>query len=304
MRFRFSLAVWGDWHIDQFIRHGLPSLKTPGNLDAIDYIISVWTRPADFERLKAVLEGTSFELRATIADDTGGWQEVANITIQSYAIQDIVAAGQAGEVWGLLAPDMVWSEGTFALYRKLLETGRKIIFRPLLRVDSDQVGTIQQFDVRHLAKMALENEHSVGQIYRADTDRFTTHPETIIWPAPDGRLHQTISADAVLFIANQASITPQFLCDEPFNDQTMAVIRDSDESVALAMCPANKHYEWQNGGGPLTPDSVRRFRTGFPSPTIHGLAQRPYRLHIGDTESSRWADVEQRANAFIAEVFK
>jgi hypothetical protein len=303
VRFRFSLAVWGDWHINQLISHALPSLKASGNLDAIDYVIVVNTRPADVERLRAALEGVNIDLHAPIADGTDGAdQGTANCTIQSYAAQDIPAAAAAGEVWGLLAPDMVWSEGTFALYRQLIEAGKKIIFRPLLRVDSDKAGTIREFGNRHLAKLALECEHSVGQIYRADSEHFTTHSETIIWPAPDGRLHMTVSADAVLFVANKTIITPQFLCGEEFGDQ-MAVITDSDESVALAMCPADKHYEWQNGGSPLSPDLIRNFMRCYPSPAFRGLFARPYRLHSGDTDPTRWAEAEQRAAAFIAEVF-
>lgn len=303
MKWRFSLAVWGDWHINQLIAHGLPSLKASGNLDAIDYVIAVYTRPADFERLRVALEGVNAELHTPIAEDIGGWQEVANITIQEYAAQDIQTAVAAGEVWGLLAPDMVWSEGTFAHYRQLIEAGKKVIFRPLLRVDSDQAGTIEQFGTRHLAKLALECEHSIGKLYRADAEHFTSHAETIIWPAPDGRLHQTISADVVLCVANKMDISPQFLSGEEFGDQ-MAVIRDSDKSVALAMCPADKHYEWQNGNGPLSPASVRNFQAGFPSPALRGLAERPYRLHSEDTDPANWAEVEQRARDFIAKVFE
>lgn len=303
MMFRFSLAVWGDWHIDQFVRNALPSLKAPGNLDAIDYVIAVHTRPADVERLRAALEGVNAELLAPIADDTAGDQTTANVTIQGYAARDIQAAVAAGEVWGLLAPDMVWSEGTFALYRQLLEAGNRMVFRPLLRVDSEKAGTIREFGARHLAALALDHEHSVGGIYRADAERFTTHTETIIWPAPDGRLHQTISTDVVLCVANRTRITPQFLSAEQFVDG-MAVVTDSDQSVALAMCQPEKHYEWQYGRGPLTPELVREFMKNYPSPALRGLASRPYRLHAGDLDPARWEEVERRAADFIDAVFE
>lgn len=302
MRFRFSLAVWGQWHIDQFITNALPSLKAPGNLDSIDYVIAAYTRSKDYAQMKSALEGVKAELSAPIPDDTGDWQEIANCTIQSYAAQDIRTAVTANEVWGLLAPDMVWSEGTFALYSNLVDAGNKAIFRPLLRVDADKTGKIEDFSKRNLARLALECEHDIGKIYRADAEHFTTHPEAIIWPAPDGRLHQTISADVVLCVAQKMDISSQFLSAAPFGD--MAVITDSDESVALAMCPADKFYGWQHGSGRLTPTLVRNFVVSFPSPAIRSIAERPYRLHCEDTESSRWTEVEQKANAFIAEVFK
>ena len=40
MRFHFTLAVWGEWHLNQLETHGIPSLRAPGNLDAVDYHIS------------------------------------------------------------------------------------------------------------------------------------------------------------------------------------------------------------------------------------------------------------------------
>ena len=302
MRFRFSLAVWGEWHVGQFVAHGLPSLKARGNLDAIDHVVAVHTRPADLERLRVALDGVNAELEAPIADDAGGEQAEANSTIHGHAERDFNAAADAGDVWVLLAPDMVWSEGTFALYRRLIEAGNKAIFRPLLRVDADKAGTIREFGARHLAGLAMECEHAMGGLYRADAERFTTHAEAIIWPAPDGRLHQTISADVVLCVANAMNVTPQFLSAESFGDR-MAVVADSDDSVALAMCQADKFYGWQKGNGPLTPLLVREFMTMYPSPAARGLASRPYRLHAGDTDPSRWAEAERRAAGFVDEVF-
>ena len=84
----------------------------------------------------------------------------------------------------------------------------------------------------------------------------------------------------------------------------MAVIRDSDESIALAMCPTDKFYGWQNGNGPLTPALIKNFVVSFPSPAIRGLAERPYRLHSEDTDASHWVEVEQRAADFINKVFE
>jgi hypothetical protein len=302
MRFRLTLVVWGDWHVGQLVAHGLPSLRASGNLDAVDYVISAHTRPADLGRVAAALEGLNAELRAPIADDTGGDQTAANSTIYGYSAQDIRAAAAAGEAWGQLAPDMVWSEGTFARYRQLIEAGNRVVFRPLLRVDAEKTGTIREFGRRHLARLALECEHEMGKIYRADAQRFTTHAEAIVWLAPDGRLHQTISADVALCVANRTPMTPQFLSDEEFCPG-MAVVADSDDSVALAMCPADKHYEWQLGAGPLSPSLVREFLATYPSPACRGLAGRPYRLHAVDTDPASWAEAERRAADFIAQVF-
>ena len=301
MKFRFTLVVWGDWHVGQFVENGLPSLRAAGNFDAVDHVVCVHALAADAERLRAALDGVNFEMQAPIPDP-GAFQAVANGMIHACAQRDFAEAAHLGDAWGLLAPDMVWSEGTFALYRRLIEAGNKAVFRPLLRVDSEEAGTVREFGARHLAALALDLEHAMGKLYRPDAEHFTTHTEAIIWPAPDGRLHQTISADVVLCVPSRTPITPQFLCGEPFNGE-MAVVGDSDESVALAMTPPDKDYQWQSGAhGRLSPALVRSFLLMYPSPAWRGLAARPYRLHAGDTEPSQWEETERRADEFAKEI--
>lgn len=302
MRFLLTLAVWGDWHIDQLVRNALPSLRAPGNLDAVDYVISVHTRAREADRVMSALAGANIEIRAPIPENTGSAQAIANGAIHHCARLDFERASAAGEVWGLLAPDMVWSEGSFALYRRLIEGGNKAVFRPLLRVDSALAGTVREFGNRHLAKLALDCEHEMGRLYRADADGFTTHTEAIIWTAPDGRLHQTISADVVLCLARETGVTGQFLCAEEYNGR-MAAVRDSDESVALAMTPPDKDYEWQSGGAtPLSPTLIRAFLSAYPSAAWRGLGAQTYRLHAGDTDAARWVEVERRAIDFIESI--
>jgi hypothetical protein len=303
MRFRFTFVVWGDWHIDQFVKHGLPSLRAPGNLDAIDHHISADTRPADYERVKAVLAGLNADVRVTVGDDTGSDQGTANNTVFGRNVEDRIEAGRRGEAWALLAPDMVWGEGTFAHYRRLFEAGKKAVFRPLLRVDSDKAGTITDFSKRALAKVALESEHDIAKkFYRADGDLFSSHAEMIIWPAPGGLINKTITAEVQVcvpsFSLNGQGVAPDLRPDE------IAVMQDSDESICLAMTAPGKDFSWLLGQGPLRLDTVRAFLKWYHSPTCRHIASASYRLHDRDISSQEWEAVERHADDFIRRVFE
>ena len=302
MRFRLTLAAWGDWHLGQLEAHGLPSLRAPGNLDAVDYYISAHTRPTDRDRLAAALEGLDADVKTPLPDDVRGDQGTANNTVHACKAQDYAAAAAAGEAWALLSPDMVWGEGTWAHHRAAFEAGRTIIYRPLLRVDADRAGTIGDFRRRALAAVALEHEHGVArQFYRADGRLFSSHAELVIWSAPGGLLNKTITAEMQTCVAGRMPHM-EFITPEA-DEGKLLVVADSDEAITLAMAPPGKDFSHVAGTGPLTPGIVRAFADWYRSPATELIARRSYRLHAGDVDPAEWAEVERRADAFIAEVF-
>ena len=195
MKFIFTLSVWADWHVNQFFKNALPSLRAPGNLDSVDYRISVHTCPCDVEGLRKALAGLVYDVEATLPDNITSDRNAAHPVVSRFKEEDRAAAGD-GDVWLLLAPDMVWAQGTLAYYRHLFEQGKKAIFRPLLRVDSDKAGTIADFSNRALAKVALESEHDlVKKFYRASGPHFSRHAEMVTWEAPGGLVNQTVDDD-------------------------------------------------------------------------------------------------------------
>lgn len=304
MRFRFTLTLWGDWHISQLEKHGLPSLKAPGNLDAIDYHISVNTRPADRERVTAALQGLNFDIKTPLRDDIGSDQGTANDTVFTRNVEDRMAAIAAGEAWGLLSPDMVWGEGTWAHHRYVLESGKWAIFRPLLRVDASMAGTIADFSKRNLARIALECEHSVAKTYyRADGEKFSNHAEMIIWPAPGGLINRTITAEVPVCIPSRVPLHGGGLAAIPLENE-MHVVADSDEAIALAMAQPDKDMSWLANDDPISVEKVRGFLRAYDSPASRFVAWRSYWLHADDVVHGEWLEPERRLNEFIRKVFE
>lgn len=303
MKFVFTLSVWADWHVNQFFKNALPSLRAPGNLDSVDYRISVHTCPCDVEGLRKALAGLVYDVEATLPDNITSDRNAAHPVVSRFKEEDRAAAGD-GDVWLLLAPDMVWAQGTLAYYRHLFEQGKKAIFRPLLRVDSDKAGTIADFSNRALAKVALESEHDlVKKFYRASGPHFSRHAEMVTWEAPGGLVNQTITAEMQVCLAKLELFGPHNLAPDLSPDE-MAVIRDSDEGITLAMMASNADVKWLDGAMSLTPRFVEDFLRWYPSPASRHIASRPYRLHAKDIDAAEepaWREVERRAKALIEE---
>ena len=302
MKFCLTIVAWGDWHLDQLETHGLPSLRAPGNLDEIYYRISAWTRPADEARLSLLLSGLKADVKFTLHDDVKGDQATANSTVQACNVWDRTVAAKNREAWGLVAPDMVWGEGAWAHHRYALEHGKRAVFRPLLRVDSSKTGTIRDFSKRNLARLALECEHQTSKdFYRADGRQFSAHPEMIIWDAPGGLINRTTTADVQTCFPAAVELNGVGLPRYSLKD-SMEVVTDSDQMIALAMAAPDKTFLFR-GNKPLSIDGVRGFLRTFPSPACRYVAQHSYRLHDRDIDFSAWEEPERRAQEFIDRVF-
>jgi hypothetical protein len=304
VKFWLTLVVWGDWHLSQFEAHGLPSLRAPGNLEAVDYRIAAYTRPSDVARLQSVLHGFPATILAALPDDLKCEQATADATLRHYYGQDRADAARFGEAWMQVAPDMVWGEGTLLHHKRALEAGKKAIFRPLLRVDSSLTGTIKHFSRCYLASLALRWEHEMARtFYRADGTKFSPHAEMIIWEAPGGLLNQTVTA--AVQTCNPAAVRLNWatlLEDEP--DDTLEVVTDSDQVITLAMCPPDKPFLFGHGAVKLAPETVRGFLRGYSSPASSYIMRRPYRLHCEDIRYlETWGIQERRALRFASEVF-
>lgn len=306
MRFIFTLSIWADWHIDQFVRNALPSLMAPGNLDAVDYCISVHTTPGDAGPLMKALAGLVFDIKTTVPDNMTNDRAGTHPTVFTHKEADRAAAGE-GDVWALLAPDMVWAEGTFDYYRRLIETGKKAIFRPLLRVDSERAGTITDFSKRALARVALKAEHDVvKKHYRAQGQQFSRHTEMVTWHAPGGLINKTITPEVQVCLAKLELLGEHRLAPELTPDE-MAVICDSDEGITLAMTAPDANMEWLCGTVPLTLPFIRDFVGQYPSPVCRYVASKSYRLHDRDIDATQeplWRQLEQHADEFIETAFE
>jgi hypothetical protein len=303
VKFCLTIVVWGDWHLDQLEAHGLPSLRAPGNLDAIDYRISAWTRPADLPRLMKLLNGMPAFISILLPNDVKGDQATANAAVYACNCRDQAEAAERGEAWMQIAPDMVWGWGTLDHHRRALESGKNVVFRPLLRVDASKTGTIKNFDKEHLAKVALDCEHSMATTYyRADGKHFSPHAEMVIWDAPGGLLNQTITAEVQTCVPSRVRLSPDRILATAWLDE-IEVVTDSDDVITLAMCPPDKEFLFR-GNKPLTPETVRAFLRTYPSEVSRLLMQRPYWLHADYLDRSPWVWTEIRALDFANKVFE
>lgn len=304
MKFRLTCPVWGEWHVNAFLRYGLPSLQASGNLDAIDYTLAIHTTPRDAARLMPALRGLNREVYTPLYGAQPAGLASAVDTQQRLHRFDRAKARATGSIWACVPPDVVWAEGTFAHYRDLLEAGKTVVFHHMPRVALEPAArALEYFGKRHLARVALDFEHPLGLMYRADNPTFPKHAELVLWPAGnDGLVCRLLAAEIKVADPSKVPINDVAQLDRPIGDR-MAVISDSDEAMALSLAPVYKDADWARDGAPLSAETVRAFLEQYPSPATRELARHSYRLHAGNVSLASWAAAERQADALMAEVF-
>jgi hypothetical protein len=294
--------VWGDWHISQFIKHGLPSLKAPGNLDAIDYVIAVHTTPRDIGKLMPALRGVKTEFYTSIPDKLPAHLSSAVDVQQAIHRGERGLAERTGAMWACLPPDVVWGEHSWALYRKFFEAGKWAIFQHMPRATDDAGAAFYDYSKRHLARVALDFEHPLGRMYRADNPTFPKHAELIIWPAPHGLLTRLLASEIKVCDPSKVAVNRMAQSARTLGDRA-AVIQDSDEAIAISLASVHKDEDWTRDGVPLSAQVVRSFLGDYPSPATRDLARYSYRLHADEADPASWLAAERRADNLMASIF-
>lgn len=303
MKFRLTCAVWGDWHINAFLRYGLPSLQAAGNLEAIDYVLEIHTSPRDVGKLLPGLRHVNREIYTSLYNvPEGGLANAidAQQRIHRFGRQK---ARETRSIWACVPPDVVWGEGTFARYRALIESGKEVIFHHMPRVNGETAKPVLEcFTKRHLARVALDFEHELGRMYRATNEKFPNHAELILWQAGAGLLCRLLAAEIKLADPLKVPINDVAQVGRPLGS-SFAVIQDADEAIALSLAQPYKDSDWARDGAPLSAQTVRSFLTRYPSPATRELARYSYRLHAGDVSPAAWAAAERQADALMAQIF-
>ena len=210
MHFDIVVALWGDLYRELFLKVCLPSLNTPGNLDALasagSATLLIYTTRADEAAIHEapIIEHlpSAIELRTVVVDGIGESNRIADgyrdlTKCHQLAVRD---AAERNSVMVFLPGDGVWSEGSFAAMIARLAQGKRAVLTSGLRVnaetyitefaaaflDPEQMTAICRAD--ELMRSISTHLHDVTASCFVDCATFTTWPSVMIWPVDSENL--------------------------------------------------------------------------------------------------------------------
>ncbi|MBV8169520.1 MAG: hypothetical protein JO021_22175, partial [Alphaproteobacteria bacterium] len=300
-------AVWGPWHLDAWLEAALPTLLAPGNLPqlaarhAVAY--QIHTRAGDLARIRAA---PSFERLAAlvpvslqaIPDERQLEDPIqAHNDLWRRAVED---AARSRRYAFLLAPDLVWSDGSLAHVADLLADGKAAVFAAFPRVASNSflpafrarfpaVGEPVALSGRALVALCLEHLHPLMAAHARDSAFFPMHAEMAIWTVRDeGLAVRAFSRELMVFDPARVALNRLLLPDPPLPWDDLHMVEDSDQLFGVSLAPLGKDVAWHTAPWRARPLDVAQWSLAFDSPSNDLVAAAAIRWHVGATTAPPW----------------
>lgn len=321
-----SVAVWGKDYVSFFIDFCLPSLLAPGNLpwlrDRRGSRLILHTRVGDLDTLR---DSTEFaELQSTIATDVRiiGESARAPHDVQHACHREAMhEADKYSAPMVFIAPDAIWSEGTFRRLDELLRADKRVVFLPNVRaVKEDALPTLQRMKnetgnsswltPRALTRIAIDHLHPTSEEYFFEPGRGVKQlPNCLIWNTAAGDLlvrsfhlhpllvfprrrfahfHETIDDDLV-----------RYACPDP-NDHYVVI--NSDEMTCVEFSRRSQFISGICEKGDAA--AVAEWAVNAADSGQWVLFRHTARLHAHPVVPEDWQTIEARAFDISQQIFQ
>jgi hypothetical protein len=328
MKYQFVLSVWGEHYLDIFSKIVLPSLMTSDNLLGFSKYNSefdIYTTPESKRSLLAmpILSALAGFMKIRITEVPGD-----DVTDQNkYKRMNyghrlaIERSAEIDSVLLFLAPDAVFADGTLALARTLVETGKRAVLITGQRAASEPfvTGLNERFNPnksfgmqiypRQLTSLLLRHPHEANTDLIWGNKPFAESPAHILFPVADEGyiLRGFLALPMAVYprIRGQvakSTIDSRWLLDAVPDLTEWHLITDSDLGgvVDVGTRPDQR-------GTPIYPDfpeqHVADWMAGYCDEGHHWMVRQNIYVHHSE-RSELWTDAEMLASATIEKVFE
>ena len=326
MRFHFIMVVWGESFCDLFLDVCLPSLLSPNNLPAFPYrkdsVFVIYTdsrsRPR-IEQSEMYARLTQFmATRISLMDQYLGPNPFE--TFQICHRQAIVGANAEDAALCFLAPDTVWSDGTFRQLARRAASGVRAVMIPGLRLCRESFvpvieevrresgdGTIA-LSSRSLTEIALRHLHPITVSFFWDyrpVNFWTAH--LYWWVEPDGMLARCFHMHPLMIYPEirsefSESIDGDYIAAACRTPGSIYVVQDSDEMLGFEISPLLHCIGALRRLRSKTLD-VATFASRYTNAQHRQFVRYPIRIHAGDL-SPRWEALERSTGRQVERVLQ
>jgi len=312
-----TTAVWGAWHVEQFLTLNLATLLAPGNLPAFCARRRLRYCIFTTERDRLLLEQAPIvgELRRMMAVEFHllSPERLGNpIAAHHHAWE--LATNQAmadGSFVLFMPPDVAWSDRAFTHLAELLDRGLGAVFMTYLRVDQDLFTCAMReharsgafavaIDSRKLVALALECLHPLMAASMISSRRLPIHPEMLFWPGPPGALLlRVLAREFFLFDPSRFAWNRARLAAQPSHPSDLHFVDNSDDLFAVSLAELGKDADWHSRANRADHADIGQWWLNYDSPINDAVVRYKIRWHSGEPGEAAWRRAEARSDRFI-----
>jgi tetratricopeptide (TPR) repeat protein len=317
----FVTPVWGDNHINIFLKIGLPSLLAQGNLPSAaierECRFLIYTRAEEEHRL---IDSDAFRRLETLMPVEVTWIAEPLGDNPHRIMSDCHAAAlhradaeDAAAVF--VPPDCVWSNGSMANLARLVDAGKAMVHISGIRLDRDAMaprlrthlnasGGALTIDARSLVSLGLEHLHAIAKLHFWNEFEGGLMPANLYWSVPgEGlalrcfHLHPLMVKAQKKFCRFESTIDDDLALHACPDESGDYVVTDSDEILAFELSGPERAIAGNFEKG--SAESVAAWMEVGANARHQKLAERPIRVHSCAVTEARWRSIEQESGALI-----
>jgi hypothetical protein len=297
MKLLICCALWGDWHTRVFTEKALPTLLHDSNLPAMSRKLDVewifYTHKHEHDRIYPLVERMGVKTGIVQIQLQNGYKTAWRYGKYESDKRDGIAM--------FLAPDIVWSKGSFDHIADLILAGKRLIFMTHPRGIEDTFSGEPKTG-RELMGTCFEHMHPVNSSEIVGGRPFTKHPEMILWKLKCGYLARMFAREPLIsppeMEFNEVNL-PAFEIDE----DKRAVVLSSDDACGVSLAPLETEQHHYKHGNTFNVDAIRAFLKKNRSSQGKWLASQPVLWRGGEVDKHELMITTKQSQQIVAEAF-
>ena len=323
MKFHVITNVWGERHTDLFLKMTLPNVLSSGNLPALasahNVRYRIYTTPSDRAHIEASEPGRRLAQLMPLDFVTPLGDRVPDVFYHVHWFHRAAAEAKCdGAIAVFVAPDSLWSDGTFRHCGEIMARGYKAIATPFLQV---VVETCLPDALKRFGGQP-DGSISIPPAGLYELGRRHLHPLTalamprsphgrpaldLIWPVPgEGFVSRFAVRELFAFDPRRCPITFLWYAGGPEDQESIYLASGPEEMAMLSVDPLDKHHVNYIVGHAVTPGDLVRS-------TLHPwnvkdqnqtrvFARRRMYWHGASKSPAKWRRAEARSDLAMREV--
>lgn len=295
-------ALWGDWHIEQFVSYVLPALSHPSNLPALaaraQCVWRIHTRADDEARLNSIVEPLRHCMRVHVT--TNGGQ--AGKHYRDAWHHEHEAGANGGTIVMFLPPDVVWSIGSFTHIANLIEVGVRNIYTAHPRSRPSELYA-EPRSAADLMRQVVADQHPLNKSHEYESRHFTRHPEMIIWQVKGAKVVRLFAREMFVCDPQEVNFNPSNLPDAIGMGPHMVTL--SDDAFGVSLAP-ELHDECNYAGRErmCSAEFVANWLKEYNSPANRWIASQAVVWRHGDVDAEELAQMIADSGHYADDVFR
>jgi hypothetical protein len=334
MKYLFSMVIWGEEYVREFLELSLPSQLAEGNIDGSswhdgsEYLILTTKADAEIIKVHPAFHLLQQRLKVRFAIiKRSPRSEIYKLASQCQ--MEAIRVGEDFDAVFFSYPDFIWSQGGMKNAAARIAEGHDAVLCPVPRVITENMEeilpklrtpvpasptpSVLNLSSRDLVSLSLEHLHPMMEDFRWDAEKFSVFPSTIMWKIPDQgvlmrcyHLHplaiRSQPENINYYVKFSVSLDEEYMPILFKGDDNIHYVKDSDECAVISLSSRETVFSAEPNRPPPSVLVMARWAEEYASVLHRSCVKHSLRWHYVPVDEKPWEAAELQAQEVVSAV--